>query len=153
MTKHYAVVHSLLADVTAVTPITIECDISNGLHSFSVIGLTDKAIDESKDRVGAAIKNTGFTSPKTQNQKVTISLAPSDLKKEGPQFDLPIALSYLLASNQITFDTNEVCFLGELTLSGELRKVRGVLPIVRAAKKLGFKTILYHMKIKKRHHL
>lgn len=141
MNKNYSCVYSAQADVSETKIISIETDISNGLHSFNVIGLPDKAVDEARDRVGAAIKNSGFTSPKTQNQKVTISLAPADVKKEGPSFDLGIALSYLLASKQIDFDPVGIMFLGELSLSGEIQKVRGVLPIALAAKRLGMHTL------------
>lgn len=81
--------------------IDVEVDLSQGLHSFSIVGLPDKAVEESKDRISAAIKNSGFVSPQKKNQRVTISLAPADLKKEGPSFDLSIALAYLLASKQI----------------------------------------------------
>ena len=81
--------------------IDIEVDLSKGLHSFSVVGLADKSVDESKDRVGAAIKNTGFKSPKNKNQKVVVSLAPADIKKEGPLFDLPIAIAYLFSISLI----------------------------------------------------
>jgi magnesium chelatase family protein len=138
---NYSCVYSAQADVTDTKIISIETDISNGLHSFTVIGLPDKAVDESRDRVGAAIKNSGLTSPKTQNQKVTISLAPADIKKEGPSFDLGIALSYLLASKQIDFDPSGVVFLGELSLAGEVQKVRGVLPIALACKKYNIHTL------------
>ena len=139
--KNYSCVYSAQADVQDVKLVMVETDISNGLHSFSVIGLPDKAIEEAKDRVGAAIKNSGLTSPKTQNQKITVSLAPADIKKEGPSFDLPIAISYLLSSSQIEFDAKGICFIGELSLSGEIRRVRGVLPIALSSKKLGFHTI------------
>jgi len=110
--------------------VSVEVDISRGLHAFSVVGLPDKAVEEAKDRVSAAIKNSGFTSPKQKNQKVTISLAPADLKKEGPAFDLPMALAYLLAEKEVRFNPEGKLFLGELSLRGELRPVRGVLPLV-----------------------
>ena len=79
--------------------IDVETDISKKtLHAFAIVGLPDKAVEESRDRVSAAIKNSGFTSPKAHNQKIIISLAPADLKKEGPLFDVAIAMSYLLSS-------------------------------------------------------
>lgn len=122
--------------------IDIEVDISNKtLHNFSVVGLPDKAVEESRDRVSAAIKNSGFKSPKNQNQKIIIALAPANLKKEGPNFDLGIALAYLLANDEIKFDPKDKIFLGELSLDGKLRKIKGVLPLVREAKKLGFKEV------------
>ncbi|MFA6095127.1 MAG: YifB family Mg chelatase-like AAA ATPase [Candidatus Paceibacterota bacterium] len=121
--------------------VDIEVDLAKGLHSFSVVGLPDKAVEESKDRVSAAIKNSGFTSPKQKNQKITISLAPADLKKEGPLFDLPIALAYLLAAEEISFDTKGKLFVGELSLDGDVRSIAGILPLAKEAKKRGFTEI------------
>ena len=121
--------------------ITIEVDLSKGLHSFTVVGLPDKAVEESRDRVSAAIKNSGFKSPKNKNQKVVISLAPADLKKEGPIFDLAMAMGYLLASEDIKFDPKQVIFFGELSLDGKIRPISGILPLVEEAKKSGFSKI------------
>ncbi len=121
--------------------IDIEVDLSKGLHSFSIVGLADTSVNESKDRVGAAIKNTGFKSPKNKNQKIVVSLAPADIKKEGPLFDLPIAVGYLLASEDIKADTKNRIFVGELSLDGELRPIKGALPITRKAQKEGFTEI------------
>src|SRR3989338_8773883 len=98
--------------------IDIEVDIARGLHSFSVVGLPDKAVEEAKDRISAAIKNSGFKPPQKSNKKVIISLAPADLKKEGPVFDLGIAMAYLLASQEIKFDPKRKLFIGELALDG-----------------------------------
>ena len=97
------------------TIVTIEADLSRGLHSFSIVGLAGKAVEEAKDRVSSAIKHSGFASPKSQNQKITISLSPADLKKEGPVFDLPIALAYLVATGELT-STGNTIFVGELGL-------------------------------------
>ncbi len=121
--------------------IDIEVDVSNGLHSFTIVGLPDKAVEESRDRVSSAIKNSGFTSPKSKNQKVVVSLAPADIKKEGPLFDLPIALAYLLATEEISFDTDKKIFFGELSLDGKLRPIKGALLLTLAAKKHGFDEI------------
>ena len=121
--------------------IDIEVDLSRGLHSFSIVGLADKSVDESKDRVSAAIKNSGWKSPKNKNQKVVVSLAPADVKKEGPLFDLPIAIGYLIASEDIKAETEKRIFIGELSLDGELRGIKGALPITQKAKKEGFKEI------------
>ncbi len=121
--------------------IDIEVDLSRGLHSFSIVGLANKSVDESKDRVGAAIKNSGWKSPKNKNQKVVVSLAPADIKKEGPLFDLPIALGYLIASGDIEAETKDRIFIGELSLDGELRSIKGALPIAQKAKQEGFKEI------------
>jgi magnesium chelatase family protein len=121
--------------------VTIEVDLSRGLHNFSVVGLPDKAVDESKDRVSSAIKNSGFKSPKAKNQKIIISLSPADLKKEGPFFDLGIAISYMLAAGDLKFNPEGKIFLGELGLDGTLRRIRGALPLAQEAKKQGFKEI------------
>ena len=117
--------------------ISVEADISRGLHSFTIVGLPDKAVEESRDRVAAAIKHAGFDSPKSRNQKIVISLAPADIKKEGPLFDLPIALSYLLAAGDILFDPELFLFVGELSLDGTLRPVTGVLPLIAEAQRQG----------------
>lgn len=119
--------------------IEVEVDLAQGLHSFSVVGLPDKAVEESKDRISAAIKNSGFVSPQKKNQRVTISLAPADLKKEGPVFDLAIALAYLLASKQLSFDVEGKIFFGELALNGKIRSIKGILALVKYAHKKGFK--------------
>lgn len=119
--------------------INIEVDISNGLHNFSVIGLGDRSVEEAKDRVSAAIKNTGFISPKQKNQKVVVSLAPADIRKEGPVFDLAIAIGYLSASGDIECDTAQKIFVGELSLEGNIRKISGALPILFRAIQGGFK--------------
>lgn len=122
--------------------VTIEVDITKKtLHSFTIVGLPDKAVDESKDRMSSALKNSGFESPKNQNQKVVISLSPADLKKEGPYFDLAIALSYLLSAEEINFEPEGRIFLGELSLNGELRPIKGALPLTEVAKKFGYKEI------------
>ncbi|MES2216129.1 MAG: YifB family Mg chelatase-like AAA ATPase [Patescibacteria group bacterium] len=121
--------------------VTIEVDISNGLHAFSVIGLGDRAIDEAKDRISAAIKNSGFISPKQKNQKVVISLAPADIRKEGPSFDLAMAVGYLSAVGEVEFDPAGILILGELSLEGYVRKVNGLLPILCQARLRGYSTI------------
>ena len=121
--------------------VTIEVDLSRGLHAFSVVGLPDKAVDESKDRVSSAIKNSGFQSPKAKNQKIIVSLSPADLKKEGPFFDLAIALSYMLAAGDLKFNSDKKIFLGELGLDGTLRRIRGALPLAQEAKRMGYEEI------------
>ncbi|MEY2664414.1 MAG: hypothetical protein RIT04_222 [Candidatus Parcubacteria bacterium] len=118
--------------------ITIEADITNGLHSFSIVGLADKAISESRDRVASAIKNSGFVSPKQKNQKVVISLSPAQIRKEGSIFDLGIAVAYLFAANEVRGDLNDKIFLGELSLEGKVLGVRGILPIVMGLEQFGF---------------
>ena len=118
--------------------ITVEVDISNGLNSFSIVGLGDRAVIEAKDRISAAIKNTGFISPKQKNQKVIISLAPADMHKEGPSFDLAMTIAYLAAAGDIELDPERKLLLGELSLEGNLRKVTGILPMLCQAPAHGF---------------
>lgn len=121
--------------------VTIEVDSSRGLHAFNVVGLPDKAVDEAKDRVSSAIKNSGFKSPKAQNQKIIVSLSPADLKKEGPSFDLPIALAYMLSAGDIKFNSKNKIFFGELGLDGTLRPIKGTLPLVQEAKNKRFEEV------------
>lgn len=137
----FSKVYSAQNELLKVTLISVETDISRGLHSFNIVGLADKAVDEARDRVSAAIKNSGFTSPKSQNHKIITSLAPAGVEKEGTHFDLSIALSYLVASGDLAFDPEEKIFLGELALNGEVRPVRGVLPIAKFAKENGIKEL------------
>lgn len=126
--------------------VTVEVDITkNTLHAFTLVGLPDKAVDESKDRMSSALKNSGLKSPKNQNQKVVISLSPADLKKEGPYFDLAIALAYLLSAEEIDFDPKGKIFLGELSLNGELQPIKGVLPLTEQAVREGYKEIFVPM--------
>lgn len=123
--------------------VSVETDVTDRtLYAFSVVGLPDKAVQEARDRMSAAIKQSGFESPKKHNHKVVISLAPADIKKEGPSFDLPMALSYLLSKGEVTFDPSNILCIGELGLDGVLRGVRGALSAALAAKKNGFETIL-----------
>ncbi len=137
----FAKTYSAQPSVLGAKIIDVEVDISKGLNAFTVVGLGDKSVEESKDRMASAIKNSGFKSPKQCNQKVVISLAPADLKKEGPVFDLAMAIAYLTANEEIFFDTKGKIFLGELSLDGNLRKISGVLPAVAEAKRKGFKEI------------
>ncbi len=118
-------------------PVSVETDIVKGLHAFTVVGLPDKAVEEAKDRVASAIKNSGFESPKRSNKKIVVSLAPAELKKEGAAFDLPFALSFLLASEQIKFEPKKKLFAGELALDGTLRPIRGALSVAIVAEKTG----------------
>ncbi|MFH1858167.1 MAG: YifB family Mg chelatase-like AAA ATPase [Candidatus Omnitrophota bacterium] len=107
-------------------PVDVEVDITDGLPSFSIVGLPDAAIRESVDRVRSALKNSGFLFPL---KRITVNLAPCDVKKEGPSFDLPIALGVLQATGQLSAETlSEYVFCGELSLDGALRPISGVLP-------------------------
>ncbi len=134
----FAKVHSAQTSLLKAHIIDVEVDLSKGLHSFSIVGLPDKAVEESRDRISAAIKNSGFKSPKNKNEKVVISLAPADIKKEGPAFDLAMAIAYLLATEEIKFHPEKMIFLGELALDGKLRPITGTLPLVRESQKRGF---------------
>ena len=137
----FAKVYSAQVNLLRGAIVTIEIDLSRGLHTFNVVGLPDKAVDESKDRVSGAIKNSGFKSPKAKNQKIIVSLSPADLKKEGPFFDLAIAIAYLLAAGDIKFNSEKKIFLGELGLDGTLRSIRGALPLAEEAKRRGYEEI------------
>jgi magnesium chelatase family protein len=108
--------------------VTVEIDISNGLPTFNIVGLPDTSVKESKERVRSAIVNSGFEFP---INRITVNLAPADIKKDGAQFDLPIAIGILIATKQISFnEVNSYLFMGELSLFGELKRVKGALPIV-----------------------
>lgn len=114
----------------------VEVDVSNGLPSMSIVGLPDAAVNESKERVRAAIKNSGFLTP--YDKRVTVNLAPADVRKAGPSFDLPIAIGLLVATGQITGENLDGALLvGELSLDGSVRPVTGALPIAIAARERG----------------
>ena len=116
--------------------VEVEADLNVGLHSFNIVGLADKAVSEAKERVNSALKNSGIKPPTKENRRITINLAPADVKKAGARFDLPIALAYLLASEQLkTFETKDKIFAGELSLDGNLRSINGSLNIALLAKK------------------
>jgi magnesium chelatase family protein len=113
----------------------VEVDVSGGLPGIVVLGLPDSAIQESRERVKATLKNAGFAFPM---RKIVINLTPADLRKEGPCFDLPISVGILAASEQVSADLlGDYLFLGEVSLDGSLRPVAGVLPIAAAAQKMG----------------
>jgi magnesium chelatase family protein len=116
--------------------VDVEVDISRSqLPSTTVVGLPDTAVQESRERVRSAIRNSGLTWP--VNSRVTINLAPADLRKEGPAYDLPIAVGILLASGQVVADVEDAVFIGELALTGDVRPVRGLLPMVMLARARG----------------
>ncbi len=110
--------------------ISVETDIARGLYHFSIIGMGDKAIDESRGRIQSAIRNSSL-GIKGVNQKITVLLAPASIKKEGSGFDLPIAVSYLSAISRINFNTDKYIFIGELSLNGELRAPKNFLYLFR----------------------
>lgn len=115
-----------------------EADISQGMPSFDIVGLPDVSVKESRDRVRAAMRNCGFDFP---TGRIIINLAPADIRKEGPLYDLPIMMAILRSSRQISTSFDDCAFLGELSLAGELRPINGVLPMTIKAKECGFKKI------------
>ncbi|MCR4400444.1 MAG: ATP-binding protein, partial [Syntrophomonadaceae bacterium] len=124
-----AITRSLCLQGIEATPVTVEVDIHNGLPAFDIVGLASQSVKEAKERVRAAIKNSGFEFPL---QRITVNLAPADLRKEGSHFDLAIALGILLASRQVEGPVQEAFMAGEVSLDGSLRQVPGVLPMVLA---------------------
>lgn len=121
-------------------PVTVEVDISTkSLPSFTIVGLPDKSVDESKERVRAALKNSGAEFPP---HRITVNLAPADLPKEGPAYDLPIALGILLASEQLVAKVDKYLVFGELSLDGTLRHTNGILPMALLAKEKKYEALL-----------
>lgn len=119
-------------------PIKVEADISQGLPGFDVVGLPGAAVRESRDRVRSSMKNCGFTYPVS---RITVNLAPADIRKEGSVYDLPLLLALLKASGQLEMSLDDSAFVGELSLDGEVRPIRGVLPMVMAARDNGFQRV------------
>ena len=111
--------------------IEVEVDIASGLPAFTVVGLPDAAVQEARERVRAAVRNSGCQFPM---RRITVNLAPADIRKEGPSFDLPMAVGLVLASEQVEADTSKALFLGELSLDGRLRPTHGVLSMVSLAR-------------------
>ena len=120
------------------TVVDVEADISPGLPAFHVVGLPDAAVQESRERVRAAIRNSGAEFPM---RRITGSLAPADLRKSGPAYDLPIAMGLLMSSGQVPHTLSGSLLLGELALDGKLRPTPGMLPMVAVAKSAGVKTV------------
>jgi len=120
------------------TLVSVEVDISRGLPSQIIVGLPDAAVRESSERVRAALVNSGLIHPRA---RLTVNLAPADLRKEGPAYDLPIAVGILLASEQVRADLSKAGLVGELSLDGQVRQVTGVLPMAVAAREQGLSTI------------
>ncbi len=119
--------------------VEVEVDITRGLPAFYMVGLPDAAVQEAKERVRGAIRNSGCDFPGT---RISVNLAPADLKKEGPAYDLPIALGILLASRQVEADLMDTLLLGELALDGTLRHTHGILPMVAVGVKQGLTTVI-----------
>ncbi len=119
--------------------VQVEVDISPGLPRFYVVGLPDEAVQEARERVRGAIRNSGFSFP---GRRISANLAPADLKKEGPAYDLSLAIGILLSTEQLVADVSKMVFLGELSMDGALRHTGGILPMVGIAKQLGFTDIV-----------
>lgn len=120
--------------------IDVQVDISSGMPSWDVVGLPDVSVKESKERVRTAIKNSGY---ELRSSKIVVNLAPAEIKKEGPYFDLPIAIGILISTEAIKQQgLEDTIFIGELSLDGKLMKVNGILPICIEAKKLNIKRII-----------
>ena len=137
---------SMISKIHSIVPygfdgklVEVEGDKNRGLPAFNIVGMANKTVNEAKERVRSAIVNSGFSFP---DQKITINLAPAELLKDGAYLDVPIALSVLMLSGQlIRMDTENKVFVGELSLNGEIRPVRGIINIVERAKTVGFKEI------------
>lgn len=120
--------------------VDVQVDVSAGIPSWDVVGLPDISVKEAKERVRTAIKNTGYD---VLSRKIVVNLAPADIKKEGPFFDLPMAIGVLICSENIKpKNIQDTVFIGELSLDGKLNKVNGILPMCIEAKKLGIKKVI-----------
>ena len=131
-------VHTLGINGILGSHVTVECYISNGLPAFDIVGLPDAAVKEARERVRAAAKTSGLSFP---TSRITVNLAPANLKKAGTHYDLPILLSLMAASGSIRRPRSSSAFLGELSLDGQIRPIHGVLPMAIAAKRAGFDTL------------
>ena len=129
MIRLFSLVHSLTLNGIEAIPVQVEVDVQNGLPCFELVGLPSASIREAKERVRSAIKNSGFEFPL---QRITVNLAPADLRKEGSHLDLPIALGILLSSRQVFAPLDEFFWIGELSLEGSIKSVPGVLPMIMA---------------------
>lgn len=118
--------------------IDVETDLTNGLPVFNIVGLPDASIKESKDRVRSAIANSDYEFPLS---RITVNLSPASIKKEGSQLDLPIALGVLSATGVIDFPSDNICFIGELSLDGSIKRIEGALPMVISLRSFGVKTV------------
>ncbi len=133
-----AQVHSCAVIGLDAQAVHVEVDIASGLEKVTLVGLPDAAVRESSERVRAAITNSGFFYPQ---HRLTVNLAPADLRKEGPAYDLPIAIGILTATRQVPTDLEDALLLGELSLDGSVRHVNGILPMAGMAQKLGFRRL------------
>ncbi|MBI2574185.1 MAG: YifB family Mg chelatase-like AAA ATPase [Candidatus Wildermuthbacteria bacterium] len=122
--------------------IEVETDVSYGLRFFEIVGLADKSIEESKERIAVALKRAKFKAPHSKAFRVLVSLAPADLKKEGALYDLPIAVGFLISSTQLSCNPARIMLIGELSLDGKLRPVQGAFACALLAKQLGYKELI-----------
>ena len=118
--------------------VEVEVDIASGMPGFYIVGLPDAAVQEAKERVRSAVRNSGLRFPRN---RITVNLAPADVRKEGPAYDLPIAVGIMLASEQVVADLSSALFLGELALDGQVRHAHGILSMVALAKERGLNTV------------
>ncbi|MBM3281134.1 MAG: YifB family Mg chelatase-like AAA ATPase [Candidatus Harrisonbacteria bacterium] len=139
---HLSKVYSAEIDGLLARLVEVETDLHAGLHAFTIVGLADKALNEAKERVSSALKNTGVRPPNKENRKIVVNLAPADLKKNGSHYDLSIALGYLLATDQIkNIDLFDALIVGEVSFDGSLRPVDGALSIAKTTKASGKSTL------------
>lgn len=133
----------LSSAITGLSGATVEVEVdvlSSGLHAITIVGLPDISVKESRDRVSSALKNSGFKPPH-QCGRITVNLAPADLQKASPIYDVPIAVGFLVATGQSVFDANDKLFVGELALNGDIRGINGILSITLFARESGIKEI------------
>ncbi len=138
----FAKVHTVTQTHLQSEIITVEADVSKGLHHFSIVGLADKTVEESKERCSLAIKHTKLRSPRASNEKILLSLSPAHIRKTGTVFDLAISVAYLCASEQITCDISHTILLGELSLDGEIKRVKGIIPMIQKGIQEGFTQVI-----------
>ena len=135
-----AQVHSFAIDGVQTRRVTVEADVRQGLPAFNIVGLADKSVREARERVRGAIINTGYAFP---DKRITVNLAPAYLRKEGPHFDLPLAIAVLAASGQVELDALEGCaFIGELSMYGSVSPVRGALAVAEGARRHGLTRLM-----------
>lgn len=123
-------------------PVSVQIDSNPGIHAFTVVGLGDKAVQESIDRIEAAIKHSGFVAPRSKNKRFVVNLAPAILKKEGPGYDLPMAVAYLIETRQLAATAADAMIIGELSLDGRLTHTNGVLAAAILARDMGLREII-----------
>lgn len=137
----HQVLSAALGGIDAV-PVFVQIDSNPGIHDFTIVGLGDKAVQESIDRIEAAIKHSGFLAPRTKNKRFIVNLAPADLKKEGPGYDLPIAIAYLIETRQLPVTVSDTMLIGELGLDGRLSHTSGILAATILARDMGIKQVI-----------